>query len=166
MFASLEEFAASVSTEAKIDRIIDTAGLDTEECKMANRGRMKLALDQIGIANDARRLMKKGHQSVDEPLTEEQLEEVEDLFWKRYHMSFRPEDDPTDALVSRIAREIDKRKAFTLRDIGSVKPRAVDRRDGQPCSANSTSMHEHAKYDEDVDPTIKSASTYLAKLQT
>ena len=97
LFLSLEEFAAGCSSEDRIANVVDMAGLEGDELKVTNHACLKLAFEQ------RRRLLASPNPSVGVPLTEVQLEEVQDHFWRWYHLSFGPEDDSTDSLVSCLA---------------------------------------------------------------
>ena len=94
LFLSLEAFAAGCSSGDRIAKVVDMAGLEGDELKVTNPPCLKVAFEQ------RRRLLASSNPSVDVPLTGEQLEEVQDHFWRWYHLSFGPEDDSTDGLVS------------------------------------------------------------------
>ena len=76
-------------------------------------------------------------------------------------MSFGPDDDPTDNLVSRLARQVVRRKTFTVKDIWTVKPRSADRP-----SENSRTKNSYAGTIADDDNGRKNVWRYLLKLYT
>ena len=76
-------------------------------------------------------------------------------------MSFGPDDDPIDNLLSRLAREVERRKVFTVKDIWMVESRSADRPSENSCMKNS-----YAGTIVDDDNGRKNIWRYLQKLYT
>lgn len=111
-------------------------------------------------------LKRKGDDSpdFDALLPQPRLDGLQESFWNRYHMAFPPEIAPCDALVSRLAREIEKRM-LTVRDIWATRPLAHQLRTSRKRLKVAEHLHFTADEDDSVPPE-KSIATYLALLHT
>ncbi len=69
--------------------------------------------------------MKRGSVAVDldELLPQPELDSIRNMFWARHKVPFPPHMEPSDAMVSRLQREISKRR-LTVRDISWVESMA------------------------------------------
>ncbi len=70
-------------------------------------------------------IKKRGSEAVDldDLLTQPELESIKVQFWARHKLPFPPHMEPSDAVVSRLQREI-KKRLLTVRDISWVKSMA------------------------------------------
>ena len=67
-------------------------------------------------------IKKKGDESddMDALLPDHQLEDLRDLFWHRYHMKYHPVVEPSDYLVSKCTKKLDRRM-LTVDDMWAVR---------------------------------------------
>ena len=77
---------------------------------------MKDATDKAGVVKK----QEGESEDLDKLLPLKDLDDMHDLFWLRHRLTFDPEDEPADSLVSRVAREIMKR-LLTSRDVWATK---------------------------------------------
>ena len=59
---------------------------------------------------------------LDKPMSKPDLDRLAELAWNRYHLVWPPEVEPSDALVSRLTRELKRR---TLSAYDMLKVRAI-----------------------------------------
>ena len=87
-----------MASDSAVEKVVASAGLSEDEV-IANTGRLKPAFHHIRLAAQADELAKaKPTPGLDELLPEEVLEDLADLFWKRYHMTYRTEEEPSSSI--------------------------------------------------------------------
>ena len=99
---------------------------------------------------------------LDSLLPQSDLDDMENRAWKRYKVSFSPEREPCDALVSRIAKELDKR-LLCFKELQKVKSRAFeqDAKRRRTKVGDIEFIHDEPE-DEEVD--TESLGGFLSKL--
>ena len=118
------ESDADVSTW--VEQIKDIKTIDTK--LMRNKARLKKARHAVMKAFENKESLRGGcaetaataHADLDEILPSHELTKLKSYFWKRYRMEYLAEDTPSDQLISRMSREIEKR-CFTVYDVTKVK---------------------------------------------
>ncbi len=118
--ADLEWFANSGED---VDKIVTKIGVDDAVRQGSRLKRAWHAVKQNSA--DAAERKKRGAEAVDLDalLTEPELNDIRKQFWARHKMPFPPHMEPSDAMVSRLQREIQKRM-LTVRDIAWVRSMA------------------------------------------
>ncbi len=118
--ADLEFFANSGED---VDRIVAKIGVEDEVRQGARLKRAWQALK--AAAAEEMEVKKRGSEAVDldELLPESELDGLKKMFFKRHKQTFPPHMDPSDAVVSRLQREL-KKRMLTVRDISWVKSMA------------------------------------------
>jgi len=111
-FAEEKEIDAFVAAEASLQ------GAD-QRIQVARVRRAWAAVRQNGVRKENRNTVSSVAE-LDDLLEEGTLREVKVQFWKRYKMKFPVEVSPSDQLLSRCYREMDKR-LLTVYDIWKVK---------------------------------------------
>ena len=121
---SLEEFARLATTEDAIGEFVNKVrDLEHKELQGA-RLRMAWCGVREALASSASR-KKRGDEAedLDQVLPGPDLLLLKDGFWSRYKISFEPEEEPGDYLVSRLHKEINIR-SLSIRDIWATKTQA------------------------------------------
>ena len=119
--ASLEEFGRLVTTEeaigALVAKIPDLEGpeLQTARLRMAWCG-----VRQAMTSSEVQKRRGAEAEDLDDMLGREALDNIKDAFWLRYKESYEPEEEPSDALVSRLHREL-CRRLLTIRDVWATR---------------------------------------------
>ena len=118
---SLKEFVAMATSEAELSDIIKA--VPNLERVIQQTARLRLAWAAVKDASDKAVAVSKQDEQpedLDKLLPQKELEDIDDLFWSKHHLTFEPDDTPSDGLVSRVAREIVKR-LLTSRDVWATK---------------------------------------------
>ncbi len=118
--ADLEWFANSGED---VDKIVAKVGVDDS---VRQGSRLKRAWQAVKQASaDAIEIKKRGAEAVDldQLLPEPELDGIRKKFWGRHKFAYPPHLEPSDAVVSRLQREIQKRM-LTVRDIAWVRTMA------------------------------------------
>ncbi len=118
--ADLEYFA---NTGEDVDKIVAKIGVDDAVRQGARLKRAWMALKQA--AAEELEVKKRGSVAVDldELLPQPELDSMRNMFWARHKIPYPPHMEPSDAVVSRLQRELSKRM-LTVRDISWVKSMA------------------------------------------
>ena len=109
-----------------VDQIPDVATKD--EKLMRNKARLKMARHAVRSAFENKETMRGGcaesaataHADLDEILPSSEMAKLKTCFWRRYRMEYLAEDTPSDQLISRMSRELEKR-CVAVYDVTKVK---------------------------------------------
>ena len=100
---------------------------------------------------------------LDDPLDEGELRDVKVLFWRRYRQRFPPDVCPSDALVSRMSREVRKRMLMVY-PIWKVRNLTCQVQSGKKRKKVGEGFFtEEVEEHDNLDPTL---DNYLDKLFT
>ena len=105
----LDDFIFAASSPADISKMIEAAKPSN---KFLQTSRLRQAWEACGQAKkDEAELVKKGldESDLDKLLEQPVLDDLAARFWSRYKMAYPPEIAPSDLMISRISRELDKR---------------------------------------------------------
>ena len=166
---SLEDFLFTFANEALFAEVVASVEGLTVAQKMLQAGRLRQAWQGAKDAEAAAQLFqKRGDEDpdLDTLLGKKDLENLEDLFWARYHHFFSAMEDPSDALVSRLHREI-ARRTLTVREVWKVSTMAVQQKGEKKRTEigdNLTLLQDAS--DEPSMHTVRSTQSYLARLWT
>jgi len=119
---NLEDFRYYFSEEKEIDAFVAVeGGLKGAEQRLqiARVRRAWAAVRQNGLRKESRNTVSSVAE-MDDMLEEGTLRDVKVQFWKRYKMKYPVEVTPSDQLLSRCYREMDKR-LLTVYDVWKVK---------------------------------------------
>ena len=119
---NLEDFRFYFTEEKDVDVFVATAeGLEGQPLKVqiARVRRAWTAVRQSGLRKESRNTVSSVAE-LDDLLEEGTLREVKIQFWKRYKVKYPVEASPSDQLLSRCYREMDKR-ILTVCDIWRIK---------------------------------------------
>ena len=122
---NLEDFRYYFADEKEIDAFVaadDTLrrGAEPElKIQIARVRRAWAAVRQNGLRKENRNTVSSVAE-LDDLLEEETLRELKVQFWKRYKMKYSVEVSPSDQLLSRCYRDLEKR-LLTVYDIWKVK---------------------------------------------
>eukprot|EP00971_Amphidinium_carterae_P129350 2561990-Amphidinium_carterae.1 len=108
---SLEDFKYLFTTEAEISSTV-IANIAELERKPLMAARLRQAWHSVQTAQsvaDAQRKRGREAEDLDALLPEQDLTNLKTLFWSRYKLDFNISTEPSDFLVSRISRELQKR---------------------------------------------------------
>ena len=120
--AGLDDFIFCMASESEASSIVDAAGVPTER-KIQQTSRVRQAWSALRKARaDAEKVKSRGldDTDLDSLLTQPELDDIADHFYKRYRLVLPASVMPSDAVVSRLSKELSKR-TLTLRDIWKVK---------------------------------------------
>eukprot|EP00971_Amphidinium_carterae_P346958 6488727-Amphidinium_carterae.1 len=108
---SLEDFKYLFTTEAEISPAVIDNITDLER-KPLMAARLRQAWHSVQTAQslaDAQRKRGREAEDLDALLPEQDLTNLKTLFWSRYKLDFSVSTEPSDFLISRISRELQKR---------------------------------------------------------
>ena len=165
--SSIDDFVFAMATESEASLIVDGANVASGQ-KIQQTSRVRQAWAGARKArSDAELIKARGRDDtdLDALLTQQQLDDIQDVFYARYRMRYPASVMPSDAVVSRISKEVDKR-AITMRDLWKVKTqsqllRAVRRK--TQLGDGVEVLHPTA---EDEGREVQSISNYLTKLHS
>ena len=115
--SSLEEFCAMATNETEVGEIIKA--VPNLERTIQQTARLRLAWTAVKDATEKAVVVSKREgepDDLDKLLPIRELDDMSDMFWAKHRLTFEPDDEPSDSLVSRVAREIAKR-LLTSRDV-------------------------------------------------
>ena len=121
--AKVEDFLYAMASEADAGALVDAAGIKDAGPKLLQTARVRQAWAGLRKAQaDADKLKTLGRddQDLDALLPQQTLDDLAAVFYRRYKMTYPSHVLPSDAVVSRLSKEIDKR-ALTLRDVFKMK---------------------------------------------
>ena len=116
--ASHDDFVNIFCSEAEIGEIVKT--FDRVPNKLLATTRLRKAWTSTRAAMAAKSIMAKSPAEENDVLPSAELESLQTVFHKRYKLSWPADIEPSDLLVSRITREIDKR-SMSLISLDSVR---------------------------------------------
>ena len=159
----LEEFRFFFDGEDKIEPFISKLNLGETKSIQAARLRRAWAAVRLFYAQAEQDRSKVPVADLDTMLAEGELRNVKLLFWRRYKLRFPAEVHPSDATVSRVAREMDKRMlcVFNLWKVKSLQFQLH-------CTQKKRKLGD-GLFTEEVDeeePSSHSAEAYLDRLHT
>ena len=120
--ANLTDFLYLFATETEVDNIVTSKVKD-----LTNRPLMTARIRQAwagvrGAQAQAEVTKKRGAEAEDYDalLPQPDLDDLVRMFWQRYHLRFAPSVEPSDLLISRLSKELDKR-LLTVRNIWQIR---------------------------------------------
>ena len=119
--ASLDEFCKMATNEQEVGEIIKQ--VPNLERSIQQTARLRLAWTAVRDTTEKAVVVRKQEgepDDLDKLLPIRELDDMNDLFWAKHRLTFEPDDEPSDSLVSRVAREIAKR-LLTSRDVWATK---------------------------------------------
>ena len=116
--SSHDDFANLFCSEAEIGDIVKT--FDRVENKLLATTRLRKAWTSTKAALAAKEIMAKSPSEEYDVLPSAELESLQTIFHKRYKLAWPADIEPSDLLVSRITREIEKR-GLSLISLDSVR---------------------------------------------
>ena len=122
----VDHFIYAVSAEAEIKDFVDAIGISDAAVKLQQISRIRRAWVELRKAQkDADLLKARGRDDVDmdQLLTQQELDDAADKFYRRYKISYPPAIMPSDQLISRVSKEVSKR-ALSMRDLWKNKSQA------------------------------------------
>ena len=106
---SLQEFRFLWASEQAIETWIGKLGLGDKALLMTARVRRAWAAVGLYYRQVGQDCSKIALSDLDTMLRETELRDTKQQFWRRYKMRFPPEIHPADTMISRVAREMQKR---------------------------------------------------------
>ena len=163
---TLEDFRYYFAEEKEIDAFValeDTLKGPEQRIQIARVRRAWAAVRQNGLRKENRNTISSVAE-LDDLLEEGTLREVKVQFWKRYKAKYPVEANPSDQLLSRCYREMDKR-LLTVYDIWRVKTLLHQVMTTKKRKQVGTDLYTFEDETEVLAET-RGAEKYLAKLHT
>jgi hypothetical protein len=165
--ANLTDFLYLFSSEAEVDSIVTTKVKD-----LANRPLMTARVRQAwagvkGAQAQAEVAKKRGAEAedFDALLPQPDLDDLVKSFWQRYHLRFAPAVEPSDLLISRLNKELDKR-LLTVRNVWQTRTMTHQLRTDRK-RQKITDTIDLVEKESEADVQIhKTLATYLDLLHT
>ena len=107
---NLEEFRFLFEDEAKVGTFVAKIGLGDEATIQTARLRRAWTATRVYFSQVEQDRSKVALADLDSLLEESELRDAKQAFWRRYRLRFPVEVHPSDAVVSRVSRELSKRK--------------------------------------------------------
>ena len=120
---NLDAFMYATTTEAEVAGIVEAIGVTN---KFAQTSRIRQAWLALRKGKEEEASLKRkvaDENDLDVLLPQPNLDSIADIFWDRYKIAYTPDVEPSDLLISRIVKEIEKR-LLSLRDVWKVKTQA------------------------------------------
>ncbi len=120
---SLEDLATLFTKEDEVGAVVERVPELEEGARLLQTARLRQAWAGVKAALAvAAGSKKRGEEDpdLDNPLPQQDLDNIEDLFWRRYHLTPSADVMPADALLSRVSRGV-ARRLLTLRDVWKVQ---------------------------------------------
>ena len=160
---SLEEFSFIATKEEDLDTIIQSVA-DLEN-PLLQTARLRMAW--VGIKNATRsaessRRRDAEAEDLHKLLPQPELDNLHDIFWVRHRLTFDPDEEPADALVSRLSREI-TRRLLTVRDVWATKTLSHQLRSERKRS-RLTEEIDLVQTEREVDTPVKHTLTNFLRL--
>ena len=156
----LHVFADASEVKAVVDTIVTTN-------KLQQTARVRQAWTELTKATTAADLIKArglDTDDMDSLLPTVQMESLNKAFWGRYKMSYPPHVEPSETLVSRLSREMDKR-VLSVRAISKVHSKDQQIRSVRKMQ-NISETIELVTGEVEDDDDVYSVQQYLQKLMT
>ena len=109
---NLEEFRFLFEDEAKVGAFVAKIGLGDEATIQTARLRRAWTATRVYFSQVEQDRSKVALADLDSLLEESELRDAKQAFWRRYRLRFPAEVHPSDAVVSRVSRELSKRGCF------------------------------------------------------
>ncbi len=125
---SLRDFATLFTTADDIKPIVELVPELEPLKKILQVARLRQAWEGVEEAQKAaegQRKIKGDDPDLDMMLPQQDLDDLTESFWRRYHLNFDSEVMPSDALLSRCSREL-QRRLLTVRDVWKVQTLAKE----------------------------------------
>ena len=106
---NLEEFRFLFEDEAKVGAFVAKIGLGDEATIQTARLRRAWTATRVYFSQVEQDRSKVALADLDSLLEESELRDAKQAFWRRYRLRFPAEVHPSDAVVSRVSRELSKR---------------------------------------------------------
>ena len=106
---NLEEFRFLFEDEAKVGAFVAKLGLGDEATIQTARLRRAWTATRVYFSQVEQDRSKVALADLDSLLEESELRDAKQAFWRRYRLRFPAEVHPSDAVVSRVSRELSKR---------------------------------------------------------
>ena len=164
----LEDFAYAMSSESEAQAIIAAAKVPTGST-IQQLSRVRQAWAGVRkAAEDAQKVLQRGSDEtdLDVMLTAPQLDNIQDVFFRRYKVHYPSSVMPSEAVISRLSKEIDK-KLLTLRDVWKVRTQAQLVRATRKTTLLTEGIEiSHNAPQEDEAPGPQTIQVYMNKLFT
>ena len=164
--ASLEDFIYAAADEKEVSTLVDAMGLDAN-IKALQTARVRQAWVALRKSKAEEEAIKKrglDDTDLDTLLPQPQLDDIADVFFRRYRVTYPAYVTPSDMVVSRLSKELEKR-ALTMRDIWKVKSQAQFQRANRKKTSIGGGVDILAGIEE-IDTDRHDLQTYLDKLLT
>ena len=96
-------------------------------------------------------------------LPKQELEQLKEAFFRRYHLRPEPRQFPSHRLLSKLSRQL-TRNQFEVMDLWTVRSLAFQRTHSQKRRRLTSNLY--LQEDDDDEPTTKSWLSYMAKMDT
>lgn len=96
-------------------------------------------------------------------LPKQELEQLKEAFFRRYHLRPEPRQYPSDRLLSKLSRQL-TRSQFEVMDLWTVRPLTFQRTHSQKRRRLTSNLY--LQEDDDDEVTTKSWLSYMAKMDT
>ena len=106
---NLEEFGFLFEDEAKVGAFVAKIGLGDEATIQTARLRRAWTATRVYFSQVKQDRSKVALADLDSLLEESELRDAKQAFWRSYRLRFPAEVHPSDAVVSRVSRELSKR---------------------------------------------------------
>ena len=106
---NLEEFRFLFEDEAEVGAFVAKIGLGDEATIQTARLRRAWTATRVYFSQVEQDRSKVALADLDSLLEESELRDAKQAFWRRYRLRFPAEVHPSDAVVSRVSRELSKR---------------------------------------------------------
>ena len=119
---NLDAFIYAITTEAEVAGIVEATGVTN---KFAQTSRIRQAWLALRKGKEEEASLKRkvaDENDLDVLLPQPNVDSIADIFWDRYKIAYTPDVEPSDLLISRIVKEIEKR-LLSLCDVWKVKTR-------------------------------------------
>ena len=116
----IEDFLFAAANEAEIGAMVNAAGCQN---KIQQTSRARQAWHALRKSQTESEVIKRkgmDDTDLDAILPQPELDSLADRFWSRYHVTYPPEVNPSDLVLSRLSREISKRM-LSVRDVWKIK---------------------------------------------
>ena len=164
--ASVNDFIFAADGEAGIGALVNTIPNVANKLLMTSRLRQTWrALRDATEAQEALKRKRVDDTDLDALLQQQVLDTLQDQFHARYHLTLPPHLAPADALVSRLAKELEKR-VLSVRDVWKSRNQEHQLRRQKRRTALTDSLtlvQDEADDDPQVPHTVQ---CYLELLQT
>ena len=117
---SIEDFLCVATDAANFTAILDTINPPRKLQQLSRVRQAWEALRKAAVEDETRKRKGQDASDLDALLDQTALDQMAATFHGRYHMTYPPDIEPADLLVSRLTRELDKR-LLSLREVWKVR---------------------------------------------